>query len=391
MDRTKPLKFRLKHRKSIDQTQMNISYKCGECGFNFGAKKDLQKHLSKHREENSLILESSLPKLSNCEAKVYECDICDRIFSEKVYLKLHTRIHKGFKPYKCPDCDGRYNDCIELQDHRKLHAYVEKTKTSTKPVKEKKTSTSEVVKIKPTNENEMKYKCKCGRRYSNLVKYKSHVLAHKDHPTDLKCYLCEATFSRRRALQLHLNEHAKEDHTEVYKCDKCDQRYFSKWWFDKHNCTNVESKCPECGKTFKDKFRLRNHMIFHSNKKPFLCQVCKKSFHLKHQLIVHERIHTGERPLSCNLCGKSFNQLNVLNRHVLNIHTNHRSKKCPLCDKGFNSADQLKSHMIVHNPEPVLCAFCGKCFKAVVHLKNHVKRCRLNPNQNTKSLITSIE
>ncbi|KAK7930345.1 hypothetical protein WMY93_006740 [Mugilogobius chulae] len=64
--------------------------------------------------------------------------------------------------------------------------------------------------------------------------------------------------------------------------------------------------CSECGKSFKIKSRLQQHMISHSDERPHKCPECGKMFKDKSNLNKHITTHTEARPYSCSECGKSF-------------------------------------------------------------------------------------
>jgi len=59
--------------------------------------------------------------------------------------------------------------------------------------------------------------------------------------------------------------------------------------------------CKVCSKTFRIKFKLRNHMTVHTGEKPHSCPFCDKKFNFETSLRRHKRIHTGEKPFLCNV------------------------------------------------------------------------------------------
>lgn len=50
----------------------------------------------------------------------------------------------------------------------------------------------------------------------------------------------------------------------------------------------------------------------------FVCDVCGKGFKLRHHLKEHVRIHSGETPYQCSACGKKFSHSGNYSRHITN-------------------------------------------------------------------------
>ena len=49
----------------------------------------------------------------------------------------------------------------------------------------------------------------------------------------------------------------------------------------------------------------------------------------------------------CDICGRSFRQKGNLNQHM-DIHTDKRKFQCCMCNKTFNRKNTLKRHMLIH-------------------------------------------
>ena len=80
--------------------------------------------------------------------------------------------------------------------------------------------------------------------------------------------------------------------------------------------------CENCNKGFKEKHKLRRHMMVHTGEKKFICYYCGKPFSLDYNLKTHLRIHTGEKPFKCRYenCEKSFAQSGNLKTHERTKH-----------------------------------------------------------------------
>ena len=82
--------------------------------------------------------------------------------------------------------------------------------------------------------------------------------------------------------------------------------------------------CKVCNKTFANVYRLQRHMISHDEStdlRKFKCPTCGKAFKFKHHLKEHIRIHSGEKPFECANCGKRFSHSGSYSSHM-------NSKKC---------------------------------------------------------------
>lgn len=75
--------------------------------------------------------------------------------------------------------------------------------------------------------------------------------------------------------------------------------------------------CETCGKLFKRKEHLVQHMKLHIGLRPFTCNEagCNKAFSRKEHLMRHIVSHTGKKMFSCELCQKLFSRKDNLNKH----------------------------------------------------------------------------
>uniref|UniRef100_A0A3P9NJV5 C2H2-type domain-containing protein n=1 Tax=Poecilia reticulata TaxID=8081 RepID=A0A3P9NJV5_POERE len=92
--------------------------------------------------------------------------------------------------------------------------------------------------------------------------------------------------------------------------------------------------CDDCGKTFKKKHYLNEHIRSHTGERPFGCPVCGQRFSLKKCLNVHVRNHSGEKPFCCDVCGQRFSLKRTLNDHQ-RIHTGEKPFSCDVCGQSF--------------------------------------------------------
>ncbi|XP_061829111.1 histone H4 transcription factor [Nerophis lumbriciformis] len=172
----------------------------------------------------------------------------------------------------------------------------------------------------------------------------------------------------------------------VCQWEKCDSTFNNPEWFYRHVDNHVESAEQQplsfqqqalfchwsgCDAFFKIRYRLREHMRSHTQKRLVACPTCGSMFSSNTKLFDH--LHRQAEPMEslvCEHCGKAFSSERLLRDHVRQ-HVNQ--VKCPFCDMTCTTLAALKSHIRFRHCDerPFPCDFCDKRFKNQRDLQKH--------------------
>nr|CAD7571124.1 unnamed protein product [Timema californicum] len=254
------------HMKTTHNTRIYI---CDMCGQDFRKRNELSMHLDEHVA---------------AEEGDFQCEVCNRIFTNLRLFRVHKRMHyPQAKLWTCETCGKRYSSRNLLDEHINVH-----------------------LGVRP-------YKCRsCGKDFASKYTYKAHTKTHEERPRPFSCGDCGKTFLSAQNLQQHERTH---NGLRNYVCD-------------------------QCGKAFGTARNLEVHSVVHSGYKPFICRTCGKAFARKAEIRDHERTHTGEKPYQCEFCGATFSQRSNLQSHKRATHY-----QCLVCGAGFMRKPLLYNHM----------------------------------------------
>jgi len=258
--------------------------------------------------------------------KPFGCEVCNKTFFTKPYLKKHLMKHK-----------------IAVEDVEKHIVY---------------------------HKGEQPFKCKyCGERFDDMHKRKLHVRTHTGQAPI--CNICTKVFSTNAVLQQHLFTH-DPNAEKAFACKVCQKAFLTGSKLNSHMETHGDKHhiCDTCGKGFACNKYLQIHIRTHTGERPYVCHVCGKSFFASSNLATHKRIHTGQKPYKCTLCVQRFLYKDGLQRHMA-LHTGEKAFNCETCGKAFSTRNIYNTHMKSHGDKSFCCDLCGKGFVRKRYLEIH--------------------
>ncbi|KAJ0184400.1 hypothetical protein K1T71_000823 [Dendrolimus kikuchii] len=238
---------------------------------------------------------------------VFTCQICGKISTNSKTHRGHMRNHHADEGRpKCDQCGKSFVNKDSLHSHMQIHAGVKN------------------------------YECAiCGARFRTRSQIKHH---HLKHSTEKKyyCVECDTRFKTAQALKTHLKKSIKHIDIESlrYPCLRCEKRFNTEAALSHHTLVQHEGvrghRCEECGAALATANSLNKHIhSVHKGKRAeakHVCDTCGKAFRGKSVLVNHVRTHTGEKPFECTYCGRKFGQRTAMRTHVNFIHLKIRRR-----------------------------------------------------------------
>merc|ERR1712029_232115 len=198
-----------------------------------------------------------------------------------------------------------------------------------------------------------------GKTWQNRTSVYTHWQnQHGDSIADLPvtCEFCPKRFLVKPLLRLHL--HSAHP-------DKLGKEY----------------GCSFCGKKMKNTASLNMHEKTHSAVKSFHCDYCQYKSYSKEKKWAHmKRMHADELGIElklhqCDFCGKEFKVKTNLKDHIASVHCHKPDPKfqCHICNKQLKQDNSYRKHMANVHGVGERCEICNKLYKNKQALETHMK------------------
>ncbi|XP_046747061.1 zinc finger protein 287-like isoform X7 [Diprion similis] len=303
--------------------ELESTYSCNTCNIDF----DLEIMLRRHNT-----------KVHDHRAHKYKCKVCPKTCKTLIAFKMHVDMeHKKTKDpivFVCTYCK------FECKKRTTLHSHIARKHATRK--KEHEEYLCDIC----------EFKCQSRRRL------KEHL--ERKHAADYKyvCEICGKKFKVKGDMRLHVRFKHKEGPIICDVCGKTCSNSNSLYVHQKWAHFKPKYECHICHRRMVTQSNLDQHILLqHERRESFVCEECGKSFTENHRLKQHMMTHTGDRPYTCTICGKAFARRTAFRQHLL-IHTGKRPYVCDICGKAFTQKPGLichrKSHPGVHPPLPVV-------------------------------------
>ncbi|TWW79574.1 hypothetical protein D4764_10G0006040 [Takifugu flavidus] len=239
----------------------------------------------------------------------YECDLCERTFSEKWALNNHKKLHNGEKPYKCawPSCHYSFLNLSAMKDHYRTHTVNDRSGSQGPD-----TLTERLQESPPS--------VKAARRARRFGKKKeqSWKSARGAMGTDPSMEMKQRFYFFFALILFSL-------------CFPGEKSYL----------------CDMCGFAGGTRHALTKHRRQHTGERPFKCKFCNFASTTQSHLSRHKRVHTGEKPYRCPWCDYRSNCAENIRKHILHTgkHEGVKMYNCPKCTFGTNSPMEFRNHL----------------------------------------------
>ena len=316
---------------------------------------------------------------------LFECDSCDRVFTNRDYLSMHQVCHPKVTPghyFECRQCAVKFVTRNKLEKHE-VDQHYGTVLTDVKNSIEGKFKCS-LCKVDFLSRQEMclhriecrkklprtqtRSACKCGKSFKAVRFLNNHVMT---------CPSSSGRANQMTGSENNNRETPRQETGDSWKCDALD-----------------------CNKRFSKYIQFKNHLYTHTEY-PFNCGVksssCRWSFTRQDAYVEHGIKEHGIVPelKGCTLCDLQFSTEDDIYAHMERVHdddsiadegekilgesfsfdeeSSHNLHACKMddCDKVFHCLSQLRRHYVSHNETLRICSKCNGKFSDRDELNEH--------------------
>lgn len=169
-----------------------------------------------------------------------ECPRCNQVYS-KGSIKTHLATHSMDTQHECNICNKSFSTKWNL----KIHSWVHANRTS-----------------KP-------YKCgQCTKAFVREIDFQNHLNSHKQIKP-FTCEYCGCKFIRKYNYMRHWREHQND---KKFSCDVCGKAFHRRYYLIEHSRIHTGERpflCTICGKSSTTKTNHNKHLKIHNSRDPF--------------------------------------------------------------------------------------------------------------------------